>query len=138
MILIALAFLVPIWRIASSKGYSGRAFVLVSGIPAFIATAIEVTLKPQAGAVTTLLAVAELGVPLLVLGLAAILPTRPGAPGKAWRTITFPCPECGKALSFKRELEGLVRQCPQCDAIVTVRDNHDPGQGSRSPGESSE
>ncbi len=34
MILLALIFLIPIWRIARSKGYSGRLFVFAAGIPA--------------------------------------------------------------------------------------------------------
>jgi len=122
VILLCLIFLIPTWRIASSKGYNGRAFVLAAGIPASIATVVDVVFENQSDTFASLVLAAGLGVPLLVLGLAAILPTRPGAPGKAWRTISFPCPDCGASLSFKRELEGLTRQCPKCDEIVTVLD----------------
>jgi hypothetical protein len=124
MLLIAFLLLVPTWRIATSKGYSGRTFVLSSGIPAFLATVIVLGLAPQSRPMRFLLPAVELGIPLLVLGLAAILPTRPGAPGKAWRKITFPCPDCGASLTFKRELEGLSRRCPKCHEIVKVRDRH--------------
>jgi endogenous inhibitor of DNA gyrase (YacG/DUF329 family) len=129
VIIIALVFLIPIWRIARSKGYNGRAFVLVAGTPAAIATAISVLLEPQSDAMAMLLMVATIGIPLLTLGLAAVLPTRPGAPGKAWLKITFPCPDCGHSLSFGRELEGLNRQCPKCDEIVTVSDKSDASPG---------
>ena len=125
MILIALVFLVPIWRIATSKGYNGRAFVLIAGIPAAIAQAIDVMIRPESPTAGYLISAGVLGIPLLTLGLAAVLPTRAGAPGKAWRKVTFPCPDCGRVISFNRELEGLARECPHCDEIVTVADNPD-------------
>ena len=96
MILIALVFLIPIWRITSSKGYNGKAFVFAAGIPATIAQLIDVILEPYSSTMGLLIPVGTLGIPLLTLGLAAILPTRPGAPGKAWLKITFPCPHCGE------------------------------------------
>ncbi len=129
MILLALIFLIPIWRIARSKGYSGRLFVFAAGIPASIAVAIDVVLRPHSDAMALLITLAEIGIPLLTLGLVAVLPTRAGAPGKAWLKITFPCPDCGTSISFNRELEGLVRQCPNCDEIVTVNDNSDASPG---------
>lgn len=138
MILIALVFLIPIWRIASSKGYSGKAFVLAAGIPAFIAQSIGVILEPSSSNIRFLIPAGTIGIPLLTLGLAAILPTKAGAPGKAWRKITFPCPDCGETLSFNRELEGLVRECPKCDEIVTVQNSPDSSQaspGKRTSGE---
>jgi len=96
VILIALVFLIPIWRITSSKGYNGKAFVFAAGIPATIAQLIDVILEPYSSTMGLLIPVGTLGIPLLTLGLAAILPTRPGAPGKAWLKITFPCPHCGE------------------------------------------
>ena len=135
MIIIALVFLIPIWRITSSKGYNGKAFVFAAGIPASIAQIIGITLEIESDTMELLIPVGTLGIPLLTLGLAAILPTRPGAPGKAWMKITFPCPDCGETISFNRELEGLTRQCPKCDEIVTVKENPDhsqAGPGKRS------
>jgi hypothetical protein len=122
VILLCLLFLIPTWRIASSKGYNGRAFVLAVGIPASIAIVVDVVIEYELERLASLILAAQVGVPLLVLGVAAILPTRPGAPGKEWRTITFPCPDCRASLSFERELEGLARQCPECGEIVTVMD----------------
>ena len=127
MVFLAALILVPIWRLATAKGYNGKAFVLATGIPAFIANTIGLVLAPRSDIAHLIISWAVLGIPVLTLVLAAALPTRPGAPGSAWLTISFPCPGCGKPLSFNRELEGLKRRCPHCDERFTIRDESEPG-----------
>lgn len=80
MILIALVFLVPIWRITASKGYNGKAFVLAAGIPAAIAQSIGVMIESRSETFDYL--------------ITAGVPASPRTPSAAARSSARPGP-CG-------------------------------------------
>jgi hypothetical protein len=114
MYLMAIAWLfgVPAYYLAKSKGRSGRAYAILTvllGIPV-----------SGLGAFGFVLPAASLVVVFL-------LPARPGAPGKAYLRIVFPCPECGETVSFPRHREGVAEFCPECGELIRVpEDEHSP------------
>lgn len=122
MYLMAIAWLfgVPAYYLAKSKGRSG----------------------PIYGTITVLLGwpinwFGAFGfiLPAAFLGVLYLIPEKPGAPGKAYLTITFVCPECGKTISFPRHREGVAELCPECGELIRVpEDEHSPKATTRDRG----
>ena len=121
MIPIAVLFVVPVYYLAKSKGYSGKAFSVITAclyvlglfLPKFV-------ILPYVG-------LAPLIFPAFSLLLVALLKARKGAPGKSYLKITFSCPECGKTVSFPRHREGVAELCPECGELIRVpEDDHSP------------
>lgn len=114
MILIVVLFLVPIYYIAKSKGRSGASYSVAAGVLALLALDAPMMWdEPRLGSL-------QLAFPAAVLLLVALLPVRPGAPGKAYLKIEFACPECGQTVTFPREREGAAELCPKCGELIRV------------------
>ena len=117
MLLLAILFLAPAYYVLKARGYSPPIFlwptILVTGaLWLFQLFGEEWILRnaPALGIAT--------GLPsILLLGLSYTLPKRKGAPGMS---IEFPCPHCKQVIKFGRQFEGLARQCPKCEEIVSV------------------
>jgi len=121
VILIGVLFVVPIYYIARSKGYNGGLWGTVAAVLALSGM--------WAGAWVPVpgIGILEILLPAATLGLIWIMAPKPGAPGKAYLKITFPCSECGKSVTFKREQEGRAQLCPECGELISVpMDEHSP------------
>ncbi|MFY9182470.1 MAG: hypothetical protein WBI79_04230 [Kiritimatiellia bacterium] len=112
---VIILFLIPIYYIAKSKGYNALLLCVISGLIAFFTPFYLQFFKgwPQ-------LPWADATVPMVLLGIIWLLPARKGAPGKAYLTINFICPECNVPVTFRRHEEGKAVLCPKCGEIITV------------------
>lgn len=113
MILISILFIVPVYYLAKSKGYSGAVFGITAAALAFVCWFPLPVAIPALG-------ILELILPATVLLIVALLPKRQGAPGKEYLKITMQCPECLETIEFDREREGMAELCPKCGEIIRV------------------
>ncbi len=117
MILISILFLVPIYYTSISKGYNGKMFAIIAGIPSIIAMVVSSAYPHK------ILDIVYLVFPACMLGIVWILKPKPGAPGKGYLKITFGCPECGESITFPRHRAGAGVLCPECGEVVHVPDD---------------
>ena len=117
MIAVAVLFLIPIYYLARSKGYNAKWVCILSGAISFFT---PWAIRLISGVDRYLFPYADISVPAVALFVFWVLPARKGAPGKAYLTIRFNCPECKAEVSFKRHEEGTVVMCPKCREIITV------------------
>jgi len=108
----AVLFLVPAYNRLRAKGYAPGLFLW----PTIMLVALGFGLGTVHPAGQFLCLVISAG--LYVLAVA--LPERQGAPGNRYLRITFPCPECGRQISFGRDYEGRAELCPLCGELITV------------------
>lgn len=106
---------VPAYYIARSKGRSEHWWIALVLAPSLVTWALPaffpyLWLPPLGPAVS-----------LVALGVLHLLPSLPGAKGDAYLKITFPCPECHKAISFPRVAEGTAELCPECGEVIRVQ-----------------
>ena len=114
--LTACLFGLPAFYLAQSKGFRGGWFLVSTIILTFITQVVgphAIVYDPVILTISLLIN----GVPLLI---AFMMPARPGAPGRAYLTIRFDCPECSRPLAFPRHREGMPVLCPECEEIITV------------------
>ena len=115
MIGVIVLFLIPIYYIAKSKGYNTALICVISGAISVLSPQLYYYIWGE-----PLLPLADATVPMVILVIIWLLPARKGAPGKAYLTIKFICPECKAPVTFRRHEEGKAVLCPKCGEIITV------------------
>ena len=128
-ILIGALFLVPVYYRAKAIGYNGGVWAATAGcLGAGFFLISLITPSP----IFTLL---SFGVPAAFLAATFVIPIKANAPGEAYLTITFACPECGRTVSFPRRSEGDAELCPECGEIIRVpKDEFSPKPSSGNGG----
>ena len=124
MIGLIVLFLIPIYYLARSKGYNAKGLCILLGAISFCTPWIRQCITGESAWSFSGI---DITFPALALLVIWLLPAKKGAPGKAYLTIRFICPECKADISFKRHEEGEVVICPKCREIITVpEDEHSP------------
>ena len=114
MIAIVVLFLIPLFYLAKSKGFSAGKLVAIATLLSLSSGLSTLLIDSQA------LWLGQFIFPAIILLATWIIPAKEGAPGKAYLKISFTCPECKEEVTFERRFEGRAELCPKCGEIITV------------------